>query len=49
VPTGKALYAQADVLLKLNPPIARADLGGQHELDMLKSGSTYLLLRIISE
>ena len=29
LPTGEALYAQADVLLKLNPPIARADLGGK--------------------
>jgi hypothetical protein len=32
----------------LNPPIARSDLGGRHELDMLKPGSTYLL-RIMSD
>eukprot|EP01043_Picozoa_sp_COSAG02_P042687 COSAG02_NODE_3648_length_6426_cov_6.186054_5_plen_1066_part_01 len=42
VPTGEALYAQADVLLKMNPPIVRADLGGKHELDMLKPNSTYI-------
>lgn len=42
VATGDALYQRADVLLKVNPPVARADIGGKHELDMIKPDATYI-------
>ena len=42
VETSEQLYSNADILLKMNPPVARADLGGKHELDMLKENSTYI-------
>ena len=37
-----ALYKDADVLLKLNPPIERKDCGGKHELEMMSEGATYI-------
>jgi hypothetical protein len=39
---GPELYAVADILLKCNPPVARSDCDGKHELDMMKPGSTYI-------
>eukprot|EP01048_Picozoa_sp_COSAG05_P016986 COSAG05_NODE_2261_length_3322_cov_2.721688_1_plen_806_part_00 len=42
MPAGEKLYQTAEVLLKMNPPVKRADCGGKHELDMLKPGATYI-------
>ena len=36
------LYKDADVMLKVNPPVVRKDIGGKHELDMLKPDATYI-------
>ena len=42
VPTGAGLYESADIMLKVNPPVCRKDIGGKHELDMLKENATYI-------
>src|SRR6185312_2611306 len=39
-PNAEALYAEADVILKVRQPIALA--GGKHEVDLLKEGSTLI-------
>ncbi|HLK89782.1 MAG TPA: Re/Si-specific NAD(P)(+) transhydrogenase subunit alpha [Polyangia bacterium] len=38
-PTAEALYAEADVVLKVRQPIA---IGGKHEVDLLKPGATLI-------
>ena len=40
VPTAAALYAEADVVLKVRQPIATAD--GGHEADLIKEGATII-------
>jgi H+-translocating NAD(P) transhydrogenase subunit alpha len=39
-PNAAAVYAEADVVLKVRQPIAKA--GGQHELELLKQGATLI-------
>jgi NAD(P) transhydrogenase subunit alpha len=39
-PDAKAVYAQADVVLKVRQPIARPD--GTHEADLIKEGATLI-------
>jgi NAD(P) transhydrogenase subunit alpha len=39
-PDAKALYAQADIVLKVRQPIARPD--GTHEADLIKEGATLI-------
>jgi H+-translocating NAD(P) transhydrogenase subunit alpha len=39
-PNAEALYAEADVILKVRQPIALA--GGKHEVDLLKEGATLI-------
>jgi NAD(P) transhydrogenase alpha subunit len=42
VQASEKAYQEADVVLKLNPPIERKEIGGKHELDMMSMGSTYI-------
>src|SRR4051812_10851766 len=39
-PDARALYAQADIVLKVRQPIQRAD--GTHEADLIKEGATLI-------
>ena len=48
VPANEDLYKTADVMLKVNPPVARGDIGGKHELDMLSENSTYISCKYTS-
>ena len=41
IPNAESLYGDADVILKVNPP-RRNEALGKHELEMMKSGSTYI-------